>query len=698
MALRVGSVLETSSKFVVLLSAGVAVAFQTSLAARGWPAIEYMAIAAFLVAFLVTRWSRRWGWALLFGTVYLVPVTFRALRGEYIDPFSCVWLAGCVGGIFSDVRSLRWAWPPQWRTPLAYWALVVATVWPLLIMREADFHWALMDITHIANSGLGGPPKIVSMWMLQVALTHLLGLLWFNSTFEYKTLEDHRAFARDVVAPLGVGALLGCALAVYQGAVDVAFLSDHQWPSVNRAAGSLVDGDAFGALAAVWTLMFPAMAFAIGRARRGVIVFCLVGTLLAWGGMWATGSRIAFAATLIGLMSFAWIAVRQWRQLDGRRRVVSAAVVLVSILAGAGALSRFESDDPLSRLLETLPAPTRPAWEKFVDSELWNRTAPFGSTTVRILRDYPLVGIGVGCFNHMFTDIAYQIPDWRGQFVHHKGDNAQSWYRHQLAELGWVGSLGWLVWLLTFTWRLIRSGGAPETRNSATLIKGALVAIALVSLVAMPTQPYSMALTVWVLAAWFLSVSPIARMKSAQASVLTSTPAWIGVWLLTAVFLVATNRVSATQLRPPQRAVMGEWGYRYGFHDLERPAGAPAFWWTNGPAVDVLPVEPGKWLKVVVKGGPPDVAEHPMRLTIKSRMMPVADLQVASGDPHTWYIEIRPNERFLFLEIETGRVWEPRDFGGGSDDRVLGVQVEEWSFVDAPPAGAVRVPAPAVGR
>ena len=119
MALRVGSVLETSSKFVVLLSAGVAVAFQTSLAARGWPAIEYMAIAAFLVAFLVTRWSRRWGWALLFGTVYLVPVTFRALRGEYIDPFSCVWLAGCVGGIFSDVRSLRWAWPPQWRTPLA---------------------------------------------------------------------------------------------------------------------------------------------------------------------------------------------------------------------------------------------------------------------------------------------------------------------------------------------------------------------------------------------------------------------------------------------------------------------------------------------------------------------------------------------------------------------------------------------------
>jgi hypothetical protein len=65
-------------------------------------------------------------------------------------------------------------------------------------------------------------------------------------------------------------------------------------------------------------------------------------------------------------------------------------------------------------------------------------------------------------------------------------DNAQNWYRHQVAEFGLVGSLPWLVWVLTFGWFVLRPrAGEPPIAWTA---RGALIGFAFISLVGMPAQ------------------------------------------------------------------------------------------------------------------------------------------------------------------------------------------------------------------
>ena len=79
-----------------------------------------------------------------------------------------------------------------------------------------------------------------------------------------------------------------------------------------------------------------------------------------------------------------------------------------------------------------------------VARELWNRNG-YGAIGTAIIRDHPLFGIGVGGFNIMQADFARVHG-----FPILPPDNAQNWYRQQLAELGVVGSVGWVWWAALF--------------------------------------------------------------------------------------------------------------------------------------------------------------------------------------------------------------------------------------------------------
>ena len=167
--------------------------------------------------------------------------------------YQVIWLAALFGAIVARADGAQWAFPALWKLPLAYWALIVALVWPIVVARETDFRWSTMAEPHVSNSGLGGPPAAVVLLVLNVALTHLLGLLSFDSFFRTFGTTDGGRFKRVVIAPLGVSLLLGAGLALYQGLVDISWLSGHQWPSLQRAAGGLLDGDGFGTLAGFWS-------------------------------------------------------------------------------------------------------------------------------------------------------------------------------------------------------------------------------------------------------------------------------------------------------------------------------------------------------------------------------------------------------------------------------------------------------------
>ncbi len=84
---------------------------------------------------------------------------------------------------------------------------------------------------------------------------------------------------------------------------------------------------------------------------------------------------------------------------------------------------------------------------------MWNRNT-YGAVATRMIETYPWFGIGVGSFHVMFADFATA----RRAATMTVPDNAQNWYRHQLAEFGVIGSLAWIAWIGALLATLFRRG------------------------------------------------------------------------------------------------------------------------------------------------------------------------------------------------------------------------------------------------
>ena len=117
--------------------------------------------------------------------------------------------------------------------------------------------------------------------------------------------------------------------------------------------------------------------------------------------------------------------------MRARRRAALTALCAVILTAAALAAGAGRVDSPLARLVRLGPAdPTDVGgWLRYI----WERES-YGTAAIQMVRDSPLVGIGVGTY-HML------VPDYAQALVGASlpPDNAQNWVRHQLAELGVLG-------------------------------------------------------------------------------------------------------------------------------------------------------------------------------------------------------------------------------------------------------------------
>jgi len=678
--------LERASKWTVLASAVAAIACGVWLGARAWAPLLPLSVAAFIGAFAVGKWQGTRVWAPALVCSYIFPAVLLLTHGEMDQAYWNIWMAGVLGGIAATTNLKEWSFPERWKWPLAYWALAVALVWPAVVAREADFSWALMSEYHIGNSFFGGSPPVVSVWVLQVTLIHLLSLLWFDAAFASFPVSSPTTslarFTRDVAWPLVTGLLFGSLVAIYQGAVDITWLSGHQYVIYRRATASLDDGNAFGAVAGFW--IGGLLALAASAERTSLRVLAVIGAGIAGAGLWATGSSSALiAAGIVGVLALWYVVTR--RRVPVRDVLFIGVPAIALIAAFAFFAARNSTANPLVRFVDRLPGLSKTEVEDWAAFQLWNRYGPFGTVSMKMARDYPLSGIGVGSFNHIFPDESFALIGDRSH-----QDNAQSWYRHQLAELGFLGSLGWIVWLTLFAGMLLRSRGSDEHQFSALMIKGALVAIGLVSLVSMPTQSLPVAFTVMVFAFWYLLLSPSAvAIATAPGLAVRKGICAAAIWMLALVMVGATLWSGWRSLRPPFRAIKADWTYQLGIHPVEQADKDGQLRWTERHATEVLPVS-GPWLKLTVGGGPADIATRPIRVEIKRSGRWIIGVTRQDLSEQTWYVRAPEGAKRMMLEFEVSRTWRASDFGG-KDTREVGMFIRDWTFVQAPPRGAVLI-------
>ncbi len=173
------------SKLLVLASLLGALAFETWQGRFSYPYLPTLTALAVIAGAAGSRYRPRHTAAAILLVAYWFPVLFVAATSRpFVPSFFVIWSGALAGLIVGDREALTWSYPRRWRFALVLWALAVALGWPLIAFREVDFQsFALLERYHVSNTGIGGSPTMVVAWISDVALLHLLGLLWFDWLF-----------------------------------------------------------------------------------------------------------------------------------------------------------------------------------------------------------------------------------------------------------------------------------------------------------------------------------------------------------------------------------------------------------------------------------------------------------------------------------------------------------------------------------
>ena len=665
--------MERGAKLVTFVSMVIAVVVQSWFVSDGWPTVWPLTIAVFVITACVASVApeRAAGPVLLFS--YIFPAVIILMYGRFYTEYGVVWMAAVLGVMAPGIGRSRWAVPLPWRAPLILWALTVALSWPIVVLREFDFAWTTLDEPRLASSIGGGFPHLMSIAVANTAATIGIGILWFDWLF-LTFGSDVDRFRRGIAGPLASSWLVAVAVSGYQLFGDLQFLSTGVFFSMGRATSTMGDANAFGMVAAVAGALVIAWLLG-GTGRRHWWLVALV-IVLSWVGVWASGSRTAFAAGVAILLSLVLSARSASQSSVFSPARVFLIVGTVVLLLTVAASMRLPAVGPLGRLRDSLPSPTVMSVSTFV-KEMWNRNN-YGAAATVMIRQHPLVGVGVGGYYILVPDYSSLVGS---PFIIPR-DNAQNWYRHQLAEFGLLGSIGWIVWTLTFSRFLLANTASVRDRLSVGVLKGAIVALACVSLVGMPTQNTAVALTLWTLAFWVFSLAGSGTAAASHGVLSRGT--WAGVVVVLCLFIAGTAYAARHELRVAQRAARADWHYSYGFYDTERGADGREFRWARQRAAIVLPATT-PWLRVTVAVNHSDVAGKPVDVRIRSDGDEVLRATLRSSDPRTEYVRLPDRKDRFVLDTWVSRVVRPRDYGG-ADPRDLGLIVS-WEFVDAPPIG-----------
>jgi hypothetical protein len=366
--------------------------------------------------------------------------------------------------------------------------------------------------------------------------------------------------------------------------------------------------------------------------------------------MWVSGSRTALLVYLIGVGALL-IAEAQHRQLWQPRAVRFAALigVLAFVLAAAVIPRDFESTNPLQRAFARVP-PLEAGEIKRFATELWVRFG-YGRAADHMVLEQPISGVGVGAFHVLAPEYIYRDTGRRVA-----PDNAQNWWRHQLAELGVLGAIPPL-WASVLVFRLCRRGNREHQRRTATALRGTLLGLGAASLLGVPTQSPAIAISFGTLLFWLTAA--VARDAAGATAARTSDRRpRLAAAVLWAVTVIGSLTLSSFgELRVPSRAVRAGVPYAYGVTPPQEVSAFGGVRWMATRAVWVMSAE-NRWLRLTVWAPHADPAQRPIAFSIRANQSASVAREITTAEPESFYVEAADAAQVM-LELAADREVAP---------------------------------------
>ena len=671
------SLVERASKLMVVVAICAVIPLHLFVdTAGGWP-IWTLALAMAIAGFACARrWPTATPAAMLILLILGPALLTAVLRVAALNVFYTALLTGLFASLLPRVRLDRWTLPPSWRLLLGIWGLTLALGWPVMIVREAGVRLGTLRDTGALDSWTLLTTPQVESWILYVVITQLVALVWLDWLFvnlELRNLEppDRGSRIPDPVHALWIGATLASLVAIYQGTVNIAFLSGGVWPGLRRAAGTLLDANAYGTVAAfAGPIAFVSIPHLHWRHTRSAQAAALA---INWAGAWMSGSRTAFVCGALGTVLLVYELLRASTRSETDTREASSllagiAAIVLLLITVAGAVG------PFRRVVSAARADA-------AVTDLWSRGG-YGTVAAKMIGDYPLTGVGIGSFNWMAADYWRQMANERLPF-----DNAQNWWRHQVVELGFVGALPVVAWSFLVAWLVLTRRTPPHNRLETATLRGLLIGLGIASLLGVPTQNPVVLLIFFYLVARFENLTregrpegrPLRHERSGGPSG-PPTAAWIAGALVALVYAGGHLALARGPLKPLERAEQTNRDYIIGTYPGERlPQGS--FRWTKKHATFALAV-PSRYLVIRFNVLHPDIGTHPVKVRITTDCQTLVDEFLTDDSVDARAFEIPPGQRRVVFDTDVSRTWRPSDFGK-SDTRELGLAVEA-DFVGTP--------------
>jgi hypothetical protein len=493
------------------------------------------------------------------------------------------------------------------------------------------------------------PAPYAAVWILYVVLAQLIGALWFERARE----RTGQLQLPLMLNGLWMGATVASVVAVLQGTIDIGLLSNDFWASLRRATGTMLDANAYGMCAAIAApIGFLGMRIlSPQRPAAAVGVFAV-----NFAGMWLSGSRTAL---LCGVIGTAALIVGLWRE----RRVSSAPSIRAAVWIPAALLAVFAivmltpAASPIERALDI---PLGRAGLR----ELWNRGG-YGPIALQMTREFPLVGVGAGTYRILAPDY------WRAMANDAlPPDNAQNWWRHQVAELGVFGGALIVAFSVLVAWRVLAGReGTPDVASAST-VRGLLIGLGITSLFGMPTQSPLVLYWFFGLVAWFAWLVPDTARRTGETGQGQLRAAWIVAVTLAIAYAAGHVMLAAGPLNVVQRAQRAHRDYIVGAYPPEPLPGANEFRWTSQEARFIWAVK-SRFMAIRFWAHHPDIAGQPVHVTVTSPCGVLFDEDLTSDTSMSVGMALPEDQRTLEATVRVSRTWTP----GEGDNRQLGVGI-----------------------
>ena len=589
----------------------------------------------------------------------IAPALLRLLAGREGPVLDIVWMAGLAGALLRTTQWSRWAMPFPWNVLIGGWTLALSLSWPVLVAREIGFRLSGFHDVGAINSWSLMPAPQAAVWILYVVLAQLIGALWF----EWAREKAAKLQSPILLNGLWAGATAASVVAVIQGTINIGFLNTEFWAARLRATGTMLDANSYGVCAALAApIGFLVMRVLAPHAPAAAVAVFAIN----FAGMWLSGSRTALFTC--GLVGAAALMVGLWRE----RRTTSSSMTqtmmwsTVGVIAVLAVMLLTATASPIQRALDI------PAGREGLAS-LWNRGG-YGPIALRMTREFPLTGVGAGSYRILAPDY------WRAMANDALPlDNAQNWWRHQIAELGVFGGALIIAFSVLVAWRVLtgreRNRDVRERERdvaSATTVRGLLIGLGVTSFFGMPTQNPLVLYWFLGLVAWFAWLVPDPVLHR-ETHAREPRVAWVVAAALAVAYTAGHLLLAAGPLHPAQRAQHASRDYVTGAYPTEPLPEGNEFRWTGREARFIWAAKT-RYMAIRFWAHHPDIASKPVHVTVTSPCGLLFDEDLASDASMSLGMALPEGQRTLEATVRVSRTWSPSD-AGDPDDRQLGVGI-----------------------